>query len=125
MFLVLASGEYNLHESGEIYQKSQKKKAIINFAIIRRMVFDLKSHRRRNMNEQIDNSSPLSLSKALELIKTREGGNFSKEKVNLAELQRLTGITRGKLRRLRTRGLSPLIRVSDGNPFSCRKAMER
>ena len=71
------------------------------------------------MNEQIDNSSPLSLSQALELIKTREGENFSKEKVNLAELQRLTGITRGKLRRLRTRGLSPLIRVSDGNPFSC------
>lgn len=65
------------------------------------MVFDLKSHRRRNMNEQIDNSSPLSLSQALELIKTREGENFSKEKVNLAELQRLTGITRGKLRRLK------------------------
>lgn len=59
------------------------------------MVFDQKSHRRRNMNEQIDNSSPLSLSQALELIKTREGENFSKEKVNLAELQRLTGITRG------------------------------
>lgn len=53
------------------------------------------------MNEQIDNSSPLSLSQALELIKTRKGENFSKEKVNLAELQRLTGITRGKLRRLR------------------------
>ena len=53
------------------------------------------------MNKQIDNSSPLSLSQALELIKTREGENFSKEKVNLAELQRLTGITRGKLRRLR------------------------
>ena len=65
------------------------------------MVFDLKSHRRRNMNEQIDNSSPLSLSQVLELIKTREGENFSKEKVNLAELQRLTGITRGKLRRLK------------------------
>ena len=53
------------------------------------------------MNEQIDNSSPLSLSQALELIKTREGESFSKEKVNLAELQRLTGITRGKLRRLK------------------------
>ena len=57
------------------------------------------------MNEQIDNSSPLSLSQALELIKTREGENFSKEKVNLAELQRLTGITRGKLRRRRRTGL--------------------
>ena len=53
------------------------------------------------MNEQIDNSSPLSLSQALELTKSREGENFSKEKVNLAELQRLTGIKRGKLRRLK------------------------
>ena len=30
--MVLASGENNLHESGEINQKSQKKKAIINFS---------------------------------------------------------------------------------------------
>ena len=85
----------------KLTKKVKRKKPLSILAIIRRMVFDLKSHRRRNMNEQIDNSSPLSLSQALELIKTREGENFSKEKVNLAELQRLTGITRGKLRRLR------------------------
>lgn len=38
------------------------------------------------MNEQTDNSLPLSLSQALEQIKDRDGKNFSKEKVNLAEL---------------------------------------
>lgn len=53
------------------------------------------------MNDRIDNDRKLSLPQALELIKTREGENFSNEKVNLAELQRLTGITRGKLRWLK------------------------
>ena len=66
------------------------------------------------MNEQTDNSSPLSLSQALELIKTREGENFSKEKVNLAELQRLTGITRGKLRRLKKNSFATAIPFSRG-----------
>ena len=53
------------------------------------------------MNEQIDNDLKLSLSQALDLIKTREGDNFSNAKVNLAELQRLTNISRAKLRRLK------------------------
>lgn len=46
------------------------------------------------MNEQIDNDLKLSLSQALDLIKTREGDNCSNAKVNLAELQRLTNISR-------------------------------
>lgn len=53
------------------------------------------------MNDRIDNDRKLSLPQALEVIKTREGENFSNEKVNLAELHRMTGITRGKLRRLK------------------------
>ena len=53
------------------------------------------------MNEQIDNDPKLSLAQALEQIKSREGENFSNEKVNLAELQRVTNITRAKLRRLK------------------------
>lgn len=53
------------------------------------------------MNEQIVNGFKLSLPKALELIKTREGADFSNKNVNLAELQRLTGISHGKLRRLK------------------------
>lgn len=56
------------------------------------------------MNEQIDNDLKLSLSQALDLIKTREGASFSNEKVNLAELQRLTNISRAKLRRLKQNG---------------------
>ena len=61
------------------------------------MIFDQKSHRRRTMNEQNNNGSRMSLSQALELIKSREGKNYDNEKVNLAELRRLTGITRAKL----------------------------
>lgn len=49
------------------------------------------------MNEQNNNGSRMSLSQALDLIKSREGKNYNIEKVNLAELQRLTGITRAKL----------------------------
>lgn len=40
------------------------------------------------MNEQIDNGNELSLSQALEQIKSRNANVFSEEKVNLAELQR-------------------------------------
>ncbi len=47
------------------------------------------------MNE--NNSDKLSLPQALDLIKD----SFCLEKVNLAELQRLTGITRAQLRRLK------------------------
>lgn len=46
------------------------------------------------MNE--NNSDRLSLPQALDLIKDREKESFCLEKVNLAELQRLTGITRAK-----------------------------
>ena len=51
------------------------------------------------MNE--NNSDKLSLSQALELIKNREKESFNIQKINLAELERLTGITRAKLRRLK------------------------
>ena len=68
------------------------------------MIFDQKSHRRRTMNEQNNNGSRMSLSQALDLIKSREGKTYDIEKVNLAELQRLTGITRAKLRRLKKNG---------------------
>ena len=58
------------------------------------------------MNEQIDNDLKLSLSQVLDFIKTREGDNFSNAKVNLAELQRLTNISRAKLRRLKQNGFA-------------------
>ena len=49
-----------------------------------------------------DTDSKISLPQALEMIKYRYGANFSFSNVNLAELGRLTGITRGHLRQLKT-----------------------
>lgn len=53
------------------------------------------------MNNKIENGNVLSLSQALELIKKRECEKFKNENVNLAELARLTKISRAKLRRLK------------------------
>lgn len=46
----------------------------------------------------------MTLPQALDHIKNREENNFDIEKVNFAELQRLTWITRLKLRRLKKNG---------------------
>ena len=51
------------------------------------------------MNE--NNSDKLSLPQALNLINDREKDSFCLEKINLTKLQRLAGITRAKLRRLK------------------------
>lgn len=48
-----------------------------------------------------DNGQQLSLTQAIDLLKSRQGKNFKTEDVNLAELERLTGITRARLRRLK------------------------
>ena len=53
------------------------------------------------MNNKIENGNVLSLSQALELIKKWECEKFKNENVNLAELARLTKISREKLRRLK------------------------
>ena len=44
------------------------------------------------------------ISQAIEEMKHEQGDNFSLEKINLAELQRRTGISRAKLRRLKKNG---------------------
>lgn len=41
------------------------------------------------------------ISQAIEEMKSEQGINFSLEKINLAELERRTGISRAKLRRLK------------------------
>ena len=48
-----------------------------------------------------DNGQQLSLTQALDLLKNRQGKNFKTEDLNLAKLERLTGITRTRLRRLK------------------------
>ena len=52
------------------------------------------------------------LAHALATIKEKMGENYSIEKVNLAELQRATGISRAKLRRLKKNGF---VVKSNGN----------
>ena len=63
------------------------------------------------MNNKIENGNALSLSQALELIKKRECENFKNENVNLAELARLTKISRAKLRRLKKNGFQEVERL--------------
>ena len=77
------------------------------------------------MNEQIDNDLKLSLSQALDFIKTREGDNFSNAKVNLAELQRLTNISRAKLRRLKQNGFADKPNGNKGKTSQTKKSLVR
>lgn len=44
------------------------------------------------------------LTQAINKIKMQQGEKFELDKINLAELERLTGITRAKLRRLKENG---------------------
>ncbi len=50
------------------------------------------------------NGSTVSLSQALSDLKMQQGDSFDIEKVNIAELERLTGISRSRLRRLKKTG---------------------
>ena len=51
-----------------------------------------------------DNDLTVSLPQALQDMKKEAGNDFSLEKINLAELERRTGISRAKLRRLKANG---------------------
>lgn len=44
------------------------------------------------------------ISQAIEKMKSEQGNNFSLDKINLAELERRTGVSRAKLRRLKENG---------------------
>ena len=44
------------------------------------------------------------IAQAIEEMKSEQGENFSLDRINLAELQRRTGISRAKLRRLKQNG---------------------
>lgn len=56
------------------------------------------------MHDTSSNDLSLIVAQAIEEIKPEQGLEFSKEKINLAELERRTGISRGKLRRLKANG---------------------
>ena len=56
------------------------------------------------MDERERNDLQSTISQALQIIKEKAGDKFDIEKVNLAELQRLTGLSRKKLRNLKGNG---------------------
>ena len=53
------------------------------------------------MNDQISNDLPEIIAQVLEEMKKVQGKAFSMNKINLAELERRTGLSRNKLRRLK------------------------
>ena len=54
-----------------------------------------------------------SIAQAIEEMKAEQGESFSPERINLAELERRTGISRGKLRRLKQNGFRGIPKGSD------------
>ena len=56
------------------------------------------------MKENKSNGLENIISQAIEEMKSEQGNNFSLEKINLAELERRTGISRAKLRRFKENG---------------------
>lgn len=60
------------------------------------------------MNELHDNGFTVSIAQAIEEMKAETGNNFSFEQINLAELERRTGISRSRLRRLQNNGFVSL-----------------
>ena len=56
------------------------------------------------MKEDICNGFEAIISQAIEEMKEEQGENFDLEKINLSELERRTGVSRAKLRRLKENG---------------------
>ena len=56
------------------------------------------------MKETNGNGSVLSIAQAIEEMKMEQGAVFSLERINLAELERRTGISRSRLRTLKKNG---------------------
>lgn len=59
---------------------------------------------RRTMNDNERNDLQITISHALQDMKAEVGESFDINKVNLAELERRTGITRKRLRKLKEDG---------------------
>ena len=55
-----------------------------------------------------------SVAQAIEKMMAEQGDTFSLEKLNLAELERRTGITRAKLRRMKERDFEEVLHASKG-----------
>ena len=64
------------------------------------------------MKALMSNGSAISITQAIEEMKAEQRDSFSLEKINLSELERRTGISRGKLRHLKQNGFQDLPRKS-------------
>jgi len=61
-----------------------------------------------------ENGFEPSIAQAIEEMKAEQGKNFSLERINLAELERRTGVSRAKLRRLKANGFQDKPHASKG-----------
>ena len=59
-------------------------------------------HERRNMNENKSNDLQTIITQVIEEMKSEQGDKFDLNKINLAEMERRTGLTRAQLRRIKT-----------------------
>ena len=57
------------------------------------------------MTDEERSSLQETIAQALEQMKREQGGQLKASDVNLAELERMTGISRGKLRQIQENGL--------------------
>ena len=91
---------------------SQTKKAIV-FSVVSFKLVYANASAKSTMGEKHNDLTEI-LTQALNELKSEQGSNFCLEKVNLAELERRTGITRGKLRRLKDNGFVDKPHASTG-----------
>lgn len=73
------------------------------------------------MKELYGNGYVPSIAQAIEKMKAEQGDSFSLEQINLAELERRTGISRGKLRRLKQNGFRGIPKGSDSGKHKITK----
>lgn len=73
------------------------------------------------MKEILSNGSANSIAQAIEEMKAEQGESFSLENINLAELARRSGVSRGKLRRLKRNGFQDLPRATKGSKHAVTK----
>ena len=73
------------------------------------------------MKELYSNGFASSIAQAIEEMKAELGDSFSLDRINLAELERRSGVSRGKLRRLKRNGFQDLPRSSKGRKHAATK----
>lgn len=73
------------------------------------------------MKELYSNGFASSIAQAIEEMKAEQGDGFSLDRINLAELERRSGVSRGKLRRLKQNGFQDLPRRSKGRKHAAAK----